>query len=273
MAENKRMCSKNGLSGMMCSAVMVAIAVALISPLKVNAENKEVEPAIGGYCPVSYQFRKMPVKGDAQWQSNYLGDVYYFADKAMKTSFDRNPENFAPQFGGLCTTALGGPYGNRLPPDPTVFALEGGQLFLFSSARAKRAYDLQPFHYIDRARELYDRPQLEGFCAVSYHSLEVPVAGQKKFRHRFRGLTYHFVSAEARATFSKDPQKYLPAYGGFCAEGISRMKRYPADPRVFVVVDGTTYLFFDQDEKTKFQAASAVMIKQADANWERLKKK
>ena len=265
--------SKNYLSRILRSATIVAIAVALISPFRVCAENKEVEPAISGYCPVSYQFRKMPVKGNPQWQSNYLGDVYYFADKAMKNSFDANPQKFAPQFRGLCTTALGGPYGNRLPSDPTVFAIEEGQLFLFSSARAKQAYDLQPLYYIDRARELYDRPELEGFCAVSYHTSATAVAGQKKFRHRFRGLTYHFATAEVRATFSKDPQKYLPAYGGFCAEGVSRMKRYPADPRVFVVVDGTAYLLFDQEAKAKFEAATAVLIKQADANWEQLKKK
>ena len=53
MVEDKRMRSKNCLSGILRSATIVAIAVALISPLKVNAVNNEVEPATGGYCPVS----------------------------------------------------------------------------------------------------------------------------------------------------------------------------------------------------------------------------
>ena len=265
--------AKNYLNIISRSTALAVIGLALSFPLLAQAEDKKVEPSIGGYCPVSYQFHKMPVKGDSKWQSNYLGDVYYFFDKAMKNSFDRNPQQFAPQFRGLCTTALGGPYGNRLPSDPTVFAVEDGQLFLFSSARAKRAYVQEPYHYIDRARELYNRPELEGFCPVSYRSSATAVVGDKKFRHWFRGLTYNLATAEARDAFSKNPQKYLPAYAGFCAEGVSRMKRYPADPSVFVVVDGTTYLLFDEDAKAKFKAGTAALIKQADANWKQLKKK
>ena len=75
------------------------------------------------------------------------------------------------------------------------------------------------------------------------------------------------ANATARETFLSNPEKYVPQYDGFCAEGMSKGKHYPGDPTSFVVHDGKTYLFFNAEAKVRFQVDPTALIKKADANW------
>jgi hypothetical protein len=42
-----------------------------------------------------------------------------------------------------------------------------------------------------------------------------------------------------------NPEKYVPAYGGYCAFGISVGKKFIGDPEVWRIVDGRLYLNLD----------------------------
>lgn len=46
--------------------------------------------------------------------------------------------------------------------------------------------------------------------------------------------------------FEVNPQKYLPAYGGYCAYGLGVGKKFVADPEVWKIVDGKLYLNLDK---------------------------
>ncbi len=230
------------------------------------------EPALNGYCPASFLLAGKAVKGDPAMRSEYQGNVYYLADAAAKKQFDADPEKFLPQFGGLCTVALGGSYGNRLPSDPTVFRVVEGKLYLFSQERALKSFDTKPGEYIARAGELFAKPRIGGYCPVAYQLSGQAVKGDVKFKQTIRAEVYHLASAEAKATLLKEPDKYIPQYAGLCAEGVAKGKRYAADPTLFAVVDGRTYLFYDLKAKSQFEASPTEIIKKADANWPELKK-
>ena len=75
------------------------------------------------------------------------------------------------------------------------------------------------------------------------------------------------MNAGARRAFIEDPEKFLPAYNGYCVEGMSRNKRYPADPTQYVVLDGRTYFCYDEKTRIKFLTDPRPMIAKADANW------
>ena len=250
----------------------VLVVVVLTAFLPWATAEQPVEPALNGYCPASFLLTGKAVKGDPAIHSEYQGNVYYLADSEAKKKFDTDPEKFLPQFGGLCTVALGGSYGNRLPSDPTVFRIIEGKVYLFSEERALRSFDPRPADYIATATERFAKPMIGGYCPVSYKLSGQAVKGDVKFKQTIRAEVYHLASVEAKDAFLKDPDKYIPQYAGLCAEGVARSKRYPSDPTLFAVVDGRTYLFYDAKAKKNFEASPAEIIKKADAAWLELRK-
>ena len=84
---------------------------------------------------------------------------------------------------------------------------------------------------------------LEGYCPVAYFAVNKPVMGKPEFEVEYEGVRYHFVNAEAKAEFEKNPEQYLPAYGGWCAFGMAIGDKFPVDPTNFKIVDGELNLF------------------------------
>ena len=58
---------------------------------------------------------------------------------------------------------------------------------------------------------------LKGCDAVAYFKEGKPVKGNPAIESAYQGATYLFASAANKADFDKDPAKYVPRYGGFCA--------------------------------------------------------
>ncbi|CAN0038582.1 unnamed protein product, partial [Hapterophycus canaliculatus] len=69
-------------------------------------------------------------------------------------------------------------------------------------------------------------PVLRGVDVVAYWTLPdggEPVAGTPNLMATFGSYRFFFSSIENLRTFEKDPLKYLPAWGGFCSYGESRL--------------------------------------------------
>jgi YHS domain-containing protein len=234
-------------------------------------EKPQRAAALKGYCPAAYLLYGRPIKGDPKYQSMHRGELYYLRNAEAKKQFDADPEKFLPRFGGLCTTALGGSYLKRMPADPEVFTIHDGRVYLFTSQRVKKYFDETPAWFIARAKSTFAEPALGRYCVVSYLARNKAVKGRPEIKYLYRGWYYHFASHDARAGFIADPDGYLPQYDGFCTEGVSRNKRYPADPDMFIVHNAKTYLFFDTATRVKFMIDPEPMIEKADANWPTLK--
>ena len=89
---------------------------------------------------------------------------------------------------------------------------------------------------------------LEGYCPVCYIEANKAAKGDSKFSYDYKGVTYWFVSAAVRDTFKANPDKYVPAYGGWCATGVALGQRFPVDPTNFKVVDGRILLFLKNEK-------------------------
>jgi YHS domain-containing protein len=236
------------------------------------APRQQREPALGGYCPAAYLLLGKAVKGDPAFQSTFAGELYYLSGEDAKKQFDADPERFLPRFNGLCTTALGGSYGNRLPSNPEVFDVVDGKVYLFSSERAKHAYQRGPNIYITNASVRFSTPALDSYCPVSYQERNRPIKGGEEFTYRYRSSVYQFANEDAMASFIANPEKYLPQYDGFCADGVFRGKRFAANPENFAIFNGKTYLFFDAKAQIEFQIDLMDKIKKADENWPTMQK-
>jgi YHS domain-containing protein len=77
-----------------------------------------------------------------------------------------------------------------------------------------------------------DSLALKGYDPVAYFREGRPVEGRKEFAYQWMEATWRFSSAENRDAFARDPEKYTPQYGGYCAWGISQAKFYDGDPLV-----------------------------------------
>ena len=115
---------------------------------------------------------------------------------------------------------------------------------------------------------------LEGYCPVAYFAVNKPVRGKEEYSATHDGITYYLVSAEAKREFQSNPQKYLPAYGGWCAFGMAVEDKFPVDPTNFKIVDGQLMLFLknpgvDALELWNKEDERALMQK-ADRHWRKV---
>jgi hypothetical protein len=83
--------------------------------------------AIKGYDAVAYFTVGKPTPGSADITYEWDGARWQFADAAHRTLFERDPEAYAPRYGGYC--ALGMTTGNRGEPNPEVWAIVDGKLY------------------------------------------------------------------------------------------------------------------------------------------------
>lgn len=86
---------------------------------------------------------------------------------------------------------------------------------------------------------------LEGYDAVSYFTGE-PQEGESKFTWTHKGLVYKFATQANLNTFKANPDKYEPAYGGWCAYAMGETgEKVKVDPETFTILDGKIYLFYN----------------------------
>lgn len=118
---------------------------------------------------------------------------------------------------------------------------------------------------------------LQGYSPVSYADLALAQKGVKDFKTEYKKVVYYFTSAEQKASFDRNPEKYLPQYGGFCAFGIYAGAKFRADPNKFISKDGEYYLFLnnlelDAQELWINEKDHNKLVGVANKNWEKLSK-
>ncbi len=118
---------------------------------------------------------------------------------------------------------------------------------------------------------------LQGFSPISYLNLQLAQRGNKNFKSEHKKVAYYFTSAEQKAMFDKNPTKYLPQYGGFCAFGIYAGAKFRVDPNKFIVKDDTYFLYLnnvelDAKQLWKTENNHGQLKSTADKNWSSLSK-
>ena len=119
----------------------------------------------------------------------------------------------------------------------------------------------------------HSTPGISGYDPVAYFTDGKPMRGNGYHVIEFGGVTYAFASEEHKKTFQANPEKYAPAYGGYCAYGVAVGKKFVTDPEVWKIVDGKLYLNLDRGIQRKWQKDVPGYIKTANANWSEIKDK
>ena len=67
--------------------------------------------------------------------------------------------------------------------------------------------------------------------------------------------------------FKAAPEKYVPAFGGFCAYGVAVGKKFDGDPRYWKIVDGRLYLNLNADIAAKWNEDIPGYVAKAKGKW------
>lgn len=113
---------------------------------------------------------------------------------------------------------------------------------------------------------------VHGYDVVAYFTQSKPVKGVSKFAATHGAATYRFASQEHLDLFKANPAKYVPAYGGYCAYGVSVNAKFDGDPNNWKIVDGRLYLNLDDDIQATWLKDVPGNIKKAEAIWPKIEK-
>ena len=112
---------------------------------------------------------------------------------------------------------------------------------------------------------------IAGYDPVDYFVKNKPVKGKPQYNFNYHGIIYYFSSPSNLAAFEKQPDKYEPQYGGWCAYAMGNDgTKVEVDPETFRIYDGKLYLFynsfFNNTLKTWLKSEPELK-KKADRNW------
>jgi hypothetical protein len=84
---------------------------------------------------------------------------------------------------------------------------------------------------------------LFGHDVVSYFTENTHKMGLPTIKTVYKGVTFRFSKAEHKALFDQAPEKYIPQFGGYCANGVAYGIPWGGDADTWRVIDGKLYIF------------------------------
>jgi hypothetical protein len=105
--------------------------------------------AIKGHDAVAYFEQGQATTGSTDIAYDWDGTRWQFANAAHRDLFQRDPDAYAPQYGGHY--ALGMTTGNRGEPNPEVWAIVDGKLYLNYDKEAREEWRQETAAHIAEA--------------------------------------------------------------------------------------------------------------------------
>lgn len=114
---------------------------------------------------------------------------------------------------------------------------------------------------------------LQGYDVISYF-LGNPQKGSSTFSYKYNGITYQFTSTKNLNLFKSSPEKFEPAYGGWCAYAMGATgEKIEVDSKTFKIVNNKLYLFYNSllnNTLPKWNKDEINLHKKADTNWTKI---
>jgi YHS domain-containing protein len=115
---------------------------------------------------------------------------------------------------------------------------------------------------------------IQGYDPVAYFKQGKAVKGKKEIAAMHEGVVCYFSMAVNKEAFLKNPSRFEPQYGGWCAFAMGDSnEKVSVNPETFKITNGKLYLFynayFKNTLKTWNKQENALMMK-ADANWSKI---
>ena len=113
----------------------------------------------------------------------------------------------------------------------------------------------------------HGRIALQAYDPVAFHTVGKAIKGNPAILAEYGGYKFAFSSEENKATFEAQAQIYLPAFGGYCAFGVSIGVLFPVEIDTWEIVDGRLVLQYSAEVKGLFEGDKAGNMRKANDNW------
>lgn len=121
---------------------------------------------------------------------------------------------------------------------------------------------------------LENKVAIQGYDPVGYFNQGKAIKGKKEITALYQGVIYKFSSSENKETFLKNPSKYEPQYGGWCAYAMgSAGEKVEINPETFKIIDGKLYLFYNvyfNNTLKSWNKDENNLKSKADTNWKKI---
>lgn len=95
---------------------------------------------------------------------------------------------------------------------------------------------------------------IKGYDPVAYFTENKALEGSPQYSYRWLGANWQFASAENRELFIREPTRYAPQYGGYCADGVSfGTVTTNIDPQAWRIIEGKLFLSYDPGAAEGFE--------------------
>lgn len=105
--------------------------------------------AIGGFDPVAYFVESEPRQGSKEFEFDWQGVTWRFVNAANRAVFARDPNIYAPQFGGYGTVRIKD--GSLIEGSPFQWVIYKQRLFFFSTSKRRESWLAEPQGQLDKA--------------------------------------------------------------------------------------------------------------------------
>lgn len=199
------------------------------------------------------------IRDQATWAKEARGldiapDVIASFDKLQKIAADNNVS-----FPELAAYALGA--AQRSEKDGTDGATADQARPIVAALRADR-FVRAPGLASDKTGVM-----LNGFDPVGFFDNGKALPSDARYFTLWRGAIWLFANDANRRKFLANPERYLPAYGGYCAACAALGHVTAPDPKQFVVHDGRLYLFSSEETRQRWLDETAGYLRRADEQW------
>jgi hypothetical protein len=108
---------------------------------------------------------------------------------------------------------------------------------------------------------------INGIDPVAYFDGNGPVAGNPRITHDWEGATWQFATVDNRDAFAAEPDRFAPAFGGYCAYAASRGYLAPTIPEAWSIHEGRLYLNASLRARRLWTNELPGVIALGEANW------
>lgn len=108
---------------------------------------------------------------------------------------------------------------------------------------------------------------LKGADVVAYFTQNQYQQGLPNIQSNYQGVIFRFASAGHKALFDKEPSKYLPQYGGYCANGVAYGIPWGGDADTWKMINGKLYIFGGAASRDAWLLDEATNLQRAEHYW------
>ena len=108
---------------------------------------------------------------------------------------------------------------------------------------------------------------LFGYDVVSYFTEKTHRPGNPAIKSVYKDVTFRFSKPENKQLFDAAPEKYLPQYGGYCANGIVYGIPWGGDADSWEMIDGKLYIFGGRGSRDAFMLDVPKNVALANRYW------